>query len=79
MQVEVKVFRKEGTYKNNEGKEKRFTNFSLGINGYMIPIEVKYFPNPNNNNRDAGYAARVSKLELVSEPLPEVEKKPSEG
>ena len=79
MQVEVKVYRKEGTYKNKQGEEKRFTNYYLDINGYLIPIEVKYFPNPKFNDRDPGYAARISKLELLSEPLPEAENKPAES
>lgn len=71
MTVEVKVFKKEGTYTDKNGKEKQFTNFYLQANDKMIPIDVKYFPNDKFEGRDPGYQGRVAVLSLLAQPLPE--------
>ena len=71
MTVEIKLFKRTGTYEK-DGKEKQFTNFYIGINDKLIPVEVKYFPNKALNDRDPGYQARVGALEVVAELLPEV-------
>ena len=36
----------------------------------MIPIEVKYFPNPNFENRDPAFSNRKFLLEAFAELLP---------
>ena len=71
MNVEIKLYKKEGTYTNKEGKEKQFTNFYINCNGKMIPIEVKYFPNEKLENRDPGYQGRVAVLSMLAETLPD--------
>jgi hypothetical protein len=73
MIVDVKIFKKEGTYINNEGKEKQFTNFYLQANDKMIPIEVKYFAQDKFDGRDPGYQGRVAVLSLLAQPFPEKE------
>ena len=73
MTVDVKIFKKEGTYIDKNGKEKPFTNFYLQANDKIIPIEVKYFPNDKFEGRDPGYQGRVSVLSLLAQPVPEKE------
>lgn len=71
MNVEIKLFKRTGTYEK-DGKDKQFTNFYLGLNDNLIPIEVKYFPNKQFNDRDPGYQARFAAVDLVAELLPEL-------
>ena len=71
MTVEIKLFKRTGTYEK-DGKDKQFTNYYLGLNDQLIPIEVKYFPNDKFGGRDPGYQGRVAALNLVAELLPEV-------
>lgn len=71
MNVEIKLFKRTGTYEK-DGKDKQFTNYYLGLNDQLIPIEVKYFPNDKFGGRDPGYQGRVAALNLVAELLPEV-------
>lgn len=73
MNVDVKIYKKEGTYKDKDGNDKRFINFYISAKDKLIPIEVKYFPNPKFDNRDPGYQGRVSVIELLADPLPEKE------
>ena len=73
MTVDVKIFKKEGTYIDKNGKKKPFTNFYLQANDKMIPIEVKYFPNDKFEGRDPGYKGRVAVLSLLAQPVPEKE------
>lgn len=73
MNVEVKIYKKEGTYKDKDGNDKRFINFYIRAKDKLIPIEVKYFPNPKFNDRDPSYQGRVSVIELLADPLPEKE------
>ena len=73
MTVDVKIFKKEGTYIDKNGKEKPFTNFYLQANDKMIPIEVKYFPNDKFEGRDPGYQGRVAVLSLLAQPVSEKE------
>ena len=72
MNVEIKLFKRVGTYTSKEGKEKQFTNFYVKVNDQLIPVEVKYFPNAKLENRDPGYQGRVAALSVVAEMLPEV-------
>ena len=76
MEVKVKLYKREGTYfSQKDQKDKPFTNFYVSINDNMIPVEVKYFPNPQFDNRDPGYSSRVAVLSTFAELLPEKEKK----
>lgn len=74
MNVSVKIYKKEGTYTDKNGKEKQFTNFYLQCNDKIIPIEVKYFPNEKFEGRDPGYQGRVAVLSLLAETMPEKDK-----
>ena len=69
----VQLFKKVGTYKDQEGKEKRFTNFYVQCGDQMIVVEPKYFPNPKFDDRDPGFAGRKAVLEAFATPLPEKE------
>ena len=72
MAMEIKLYKKEGTYfSEKDNKDKPFTNFYIECNGELIPIEVKYFPNPKFENRDLGYQKRFGALSILAEPLPE--------
>ena len=73
MTVEIKLYKKEGTYTDKNGKERRYINFYINAKDKLIPIEVKYFPNENLDGRDPGYQGRISVLELLAEFLPEKE------
>ena len=73
MNVDVKIYKKEGTYTDKNGKEKLFVNFYLQANDKMIPIEVKYFPNDKFEGRDPGYQGRVAVLSMLAQPFPEKE------
>ena len=63
MNVTVVLFKKEGTYfSKSKNKDVPYTNFFLRVNaGPLIPVEVKYFKNPQFDNRDPGYQGRVCK------------------
>ena len=73
MNVDVKIYKKEGTYTDKNGKEKLFVNFYLQANDKMIPIEVKYFANDKFEGRDPGYQGRVAVLSMLAQPFPEKE------
>ena len=59
----VELFKKKGTYKDKEGKDKPFVNFYVKCNDNLIPVEPKYFPNPKCDDRDPGFAGRKAVLE----------------
>ena len=70
----VKLMKKEGTYfSQTKNKDVPFTNFYIQCNDTLVPVEVKYFPNPAFDNRDPGYAARMAVLSAFAELLPEKE------
>ena len=71
----VNLFKKNGTYfSEKDQKDKPFTNFYIQCNDQLIPVEVKYFPNPKFDNRDPGYQGRFAVLSAFAELLPENEK-----
>ena len=71
----VKLFKKNGTYfSEKDQKDKPFTNFYIQCNDQLIPVEVKYFPNPKLDNRDPGYQGRFAVLSAFAELFPENEK-----
>ena len=68
---QVLLFKQSGTYFSKEkNRDIPYCNFFLRINDKMIPIEVKYFPNPNFDNRDPAFSNRKYLLEAVAELLP---------
>lgn len=78
--AEVKLYKKNGTYFSKEkNKDVPFTNFYVQCNDQMIPVEVKYFPNPKTDNRDLGYQGRFAVLSVFAELLPEKEKTEEES
>ena len=77
--MNVKLYKKEGTYySEQQKKDKPYTNFYISCNGNMIPVEVKYFPNPAFDDRDPGYSLRYAVLSAFAELLPENDKKDSD-
>ena len=76
--AEVKLYKKNGTYFSKEkNKDVPFTNFYVQCNDQMIPVEVKYFPNPKTDNRDLGYSKRMAILSFIAENLPDKDKEAS--
>ena len=72
----VNLYKKTGTYfSEKDQKDKPFTNFYIQCNDQLIPVEVKYFPNPQFQDRDPGYQGRFAVLSAFAEPLPEKEDK----
>ena len=77
--MEVKLYKKNGTYfSEKDKKDKPFTNFYIKCNDQLIPVEVKYFPNPKLENRDPGYSGRFQVLSAFAEVLPDKEDTNSE-
>ena len=66
----VTLLKQEGTYVNNEGKEKRFVNFFLDCGDSRIPIEVSYFPQDKFDGRDPNYAGRREVLKAFADTIP---------
>lgn len=72
----VNLYKKTGTYfSEKDKKDKPYTNFYIQCNDQLIPVEVKYFPNPQFQDRDPGYQGRFSVLSAFAELLPEREEK----
>lgn len=72
----VNLFKKTGTYfSEKDKKDKPYTNFYIQCNDQLIPVEIKYFPNSQFNDRDPGYQGRFAVLSAFAEVLPEKEKK----
>ena len=72
----VNLFKRSGTYfSEKDKKDKPYTNFYIQCNDQLIPIEVKYFPNPQFQDRDPGYQGRFAVLSAFAAPLPEREEK----
>lgn len=73
----VQLYKKTGTYfSEKDNKDKPYTNFYIMCNDQLIPVEVKYFRNPQFENRDPGYQGRFSVLSAFAELLPDKEEKP---
>lgn len=63
------IFKKQVTYKDKNNEEKRATNFYVRCGDTLIPIEVKYFP--DENGQDRGYGPRRAVLSSFAEELPD--------
>ena len=66
----VELFKKEGTYTDEQGKERRATRFYAKCGDALIPIEVSYFEN-KELGRDPQYAGRKEVLKAFASVLPE--------
>ena len=72
----VNLYKKTGTYfSEKDNKDKPYTNFYIKCNDQLIPVESKYFPNAQFDNRDPGYQGRFAVLSAFAEILPEKEEK----
>ena len=80
MEINIKLYKKEGTYFDKSAqKDKPYTNYYVGCNGNLIPVQIRYFPDERFGGRDPGYSARAAVLSAFAEPLPEQEKKVKVG
>ena len=67
----VELFKETGTYfSKQKNKDIPYANLFIKIGDKLIPIEVKYFPNPNFDDRDPAYSSRKYLLEAAAQPLP---------
>lgn len=71
----VNLYKKEGTYKDKEGQDKRFVNFYVKCGDNLIPVEPCYFPKKEYGDKDPGYAPRKEVLKAFAEALPPVSEK----
>lgn len=76
MNIEIKLVKKFVKYKDEQGNEKRGTNFYVQIGTTYVPIQVCFFPNDKCEGRDPAYANRVAVLTAISEELPPRPDKP---
>ncbi len=72
--MQVTLYKKNGTYIANDGKEKNYTNFYVKCGDSLIPVEVCFFP--NDDGKDFAYAGRKAVLSAFAAILPD--KKPVE-
>ena len=71
--MQVDLLKKQVSYKDKEGTEKKATNFYLRCGDTLVPIEIKYFP--DENNVDKAYGARKSVLSAFASVLPDKDEK----
>ncbi len=68
--AEVKLFVKHVSYVDKNGNDKVASNFFIKAgNSSLIPIEVKYFPDADNNNIDRNYNSRKDVVSAFAEIL----------
>lgn len=68
--MQVQLFKKLSNYKDKNGQEKTATNFFVECNGTLIPIEVKFFADPNTNS-DPNFRGRKMVLSTFADLLPD--------
>ncbi len=68
--AEVKLYKKNVSYKDKEGAEKTAVNFYIRCGTVTVPIEVKYFAN-KETGVDNRYRERKTVLGAFAEELPE--------
>ncbi len=69
--MQVQLFKKNGTYTDKEGKEKRYTNFYLKCGDALVPIEICFFPQEKFDGRDPQYSGRKEVLSAFAAILPD--------
>lgn len=67
--AEVKLFKRNGTYQDKDGNEKKFTNFYVQCGDQLISVTPTYFE--NEEGRDPAYAGRKMVLSAFAEELPD--------
>lgn len=67
--AQVELFKKDGTYKDKDGKDKKFTNFYLRCGDALIPIEPKFFA--NEEGHDYQFKGRKAVMSAFAEVLPD--------
>ena len=70
--ADLKLFKKESTYLNEKGEERRAVRFYLQCGSALVPVEPCYFEN-KDLGRDPQYAGRKEVLKAFAEPLPDKE------
>lgn len=76
--MQVLLYKKLSNYKDKNGDEKTATNFFVDCNGTMIPVEVKFFPNPQTNT-DSNYRGRKMILSTFADVLPKKSENAEKG
>ena len=72
--AEVKLFKKLAKYVDKkDGKEKTATNFYIQCGDQNIPVEVKYYEDPETHT-DPNYRARKTVLSAFADLFPERDK-----
>ena len=73
----VRLFKQIKSYKDKDGKDRRALNFFISNEEgkRLIPVEVKYFPKKEFNDRDPEFQGRKGFLEGIAETLPEKDDK----
>ncbi len=80
--AQVSLLKKNGSYVNKDGEEKKVTNFFVRCGDVLVPIEVKYFES-KETGKDDRYRERRVLLSAFAEELPDkgkngkTEKKPA--
>ncbi len=80
--AQVSLLKKNGSYVNKNGEEKKVTNFFVRCGDVLVPIEVKYFES-KETGKDDRYRERRVLLSAFAEELPDkgkngkTEKKPA--
>lgn len=70
--MQVGLFKKTGKYTDSKtGEEKNYTNFYIKCGDSMIPVEVSYFADPKNDNKDRNFGSRRDVVKAFAETLPE--------
>ena len=67
--ADVKLFKRNGTYTDKDGNEKKFTNFYVQCGDQLISVTPTYFE--NEEGRDPAYAGRKMVLSAFAEELPD--------
>lgn len=71
----LELFKQISNYTDKEGKERTATNFYLKCGEEMIPIEVRYFKDKQDNQKiDGNYRARKLVLSAFATELPKKQK-----
>ena len=68
--AQVSLLKKNGSYVNKDGEEKKVTNFFVRCGDVLVPIEVKYFES-KETGKDDRYRERRVLLSAFAEELPD--------
>ena len=71
--MQVELFKKVATYKDQQGQDKQATRFYVRCGGTLIPVEVTYFKG-KDGEKDNQYGGRKAILTAFADDLPDKEK-----